>query len=111
MRRSGRYSHAATEIDAAPAALEADGLRELIRDLLPWFDETTQARFVTALIDCAARGASGWVPGAPTDAAVREIETFAKAVTRRCKLSCHAAPESVRADRSRGRPKSGRDAR
>ena len=51
--------------DAALDALDADELRALIRELLPWFDDRLHARFVNAVIDHAARNPSGWVPAAP----------------------------------------------
>jgi hypothetical protein len=34
--------------DAALDAMDADELRRLIRDMLPWFDEVLQARFLGA---------------------------------------------------------------
>jgi hypothetical protein len=69
----------ASDVDAALATLKADELRAIFGDLIPWFDEATHARFVNAVIDRAARSGSGWAPEAPTDAAVRHIEAFAKA--------------------------------
>jgi tetratricopeptide (TPR) repeat protein len=62
--------------------MNADELRSLISEMLPWFDEALQARFANALVDRAARNASGWVPKGPTDAVVREIEAFAEAAKR-----------------------------
>ena len=68
--------------EAALAALDAGELRGLIRDVIPWLDEPTHARLVNALIDRAARNASGWTPGTPTEQAVNAIVTFAEAARR-----------------------------
>ncbi len=67
---------------AALDAMDASGLRELIRDMLPWLDDATRARFVDALFDRAARNSSGWVPEGPADAMVEQIEAFAEAIKR-----------------------------
>lgn len=67
---------------AALAALDADELRELICDIIPWLDEPTRARLVNALVDRAARNASGWIPEGPPDQVVAEILAFAGAATR-----------------------------
>ena len=68
--------------EAALAAMDASELRGLIRDILPWLDEPTHARLVNALVDRAARNASGWVSKTPTEQAVTEIVAFAEAATR-----------------------------
>ena len=65
--------------DAALDALDADELRSLIRELLPWFDDRLQARFVNAVIDRAARNRSDWVPARPGEAIIAEIDRFADA--------------------------------
>lgn len=72
----------ASSSEAALDAMNADELRSLIRDMLPWFDEALQARFANALVDQAARNGSGWVPQGPTDAVVNEVEAFAEAAKR-----------------------------
>ncbi len=72
----------ASTTEAALETMDADGLRALIRELLPWFDGALQARFANALVDRAARSGSGWVPQGPTDAMVREVEGFAEAAKR-----------------------------
>lgn len=81
-----RYASKATPdlsmTEAALAAMDADGLRGLIRDIIPWLDESTRARLVNRLVDRAARNASGWVPDGPTDQAVAEIVSFAAALIR-----------------------------
>lgn len=68
--------------EAALDAMDADGLRSLIREMLPWFDEALRARFANALVDRAARNGSGWVPQGPTDAVVKEVEAFGEAAKR-----------------------------
>jgi hypothetical protein len=62
--------------------LSAEDLRALVRELLPWLDERTQARFANAVIDRAARGGAGWTPERPGDTRVRDILAFAEAATR-----------------------------
>jgi hypothetical protein len=62
--------------------MEASELRDLIREMIPWLDESNHARLVNALVDRAARNHSGWVPAGPTDEAVGEIVSFAEAAKR-----------------------------
>lgn len=69
-------------MEPALAAMDAEELRGLIRDIIPWLDEPTHARLLNALIDRAARNASAWTPRAPTEQAVNEIVIFAEAATR-----------------------------
>jgi hypothetical protein len=69
-------------IGQALAALDADGLRSVVREVLPWLDEASRARLVGALIDRAARGRSGWSPPTPSARLVSEVERFAVAATR-----------------------------
>ncbi len=82
----GRYRSKPTpdtsSTEAALDAMDADELRALIREMLPWFDKALLARFANALVDCAARNGSGWVPPGPTDAVVKEAEAFAEAAKR-----------------------------
>ena len=40
-------------------AMDAEGLRALILEMIPWFDEALLARFANALVDRAARNGSG----------------------------------------------------
>lgn len=68
--------------EAALAAMDAEELRDLIREMIPWLDESTHARLVDALVDRAARSRSGWVPRGPTNDAVGEILRFAEAAER-----------------------------
>jgi hypothetical protein len=81
----------ASVTEAALDAMNADELRSLIREMLPWFHEALQARFANALVDRAARNGSGWVPKGPTDAVVKEVEAFAEAAKR----VGHADPSDV----------------
>ncbi len=82
----GRYPRNPTPdaatIETALDAMDADGLRALVRETLPWFDEALLARFSSALVDRAARNGSGWVPQGPTDAVLEEIDAFAAAAKR-----------------------------
>jgi hypothetical protein len=57
----------------ALAALDADGLRAVVREILPWIEDSTRARLVNALIDHAARGGSGWAPPSPSAQIVSEV--------------------------------------
>jgi hypothetical protein len=77
--------------EAALEAMDVMELRALIRDMLPWLDEETHARFVNALVDRAARNPSDWVPEGPTDAAVNEILAFVRAAQR----VGYAAPSDI----------------
>ncbi len=90
-RRTAKVTPDASVSEGALDAMDADELRALIRDMIPWFDEATHARFVNALVDRAARNLSGWVPEGPTDAAVSEIVAFAQAAKR----VGHADPSDV----------------
>ncbi len=69
-------------VDEALAALGAEELRELLRDIIPWLDEKSHARFVNTLIDRAASTRSGWIPKRPADERVSEILAFAEAAKR-----------------------------
>ena len=81
-RKTSSSKTGSSVIDGALAALEADDLRELVRDLIPWLDEHTRARFVNEAIDRAARSESGWTPATPSDERVSEIVAFAEAAER-----------------------------
>jgi len=71
-----------SNIEGALAALDAEDLRELIRDIIPRLDDKTLSRFNNAIIERAAGGKTGWQPSGPTDEAVAEAVTFAKAAKR-----------------------------
>lgn len=69
-------------ISKALAALDADGLRTIIREILPWLEDSARTRLVSALIDRAARGASGWAPPGPSARLVSDVQMFAAAAIR-----------------------------
>ncbi len=71
-----------SQADDALEAMDAEGLRDLIRDLMLELDETTLTWLIDSLIERAARDASGWVPTGPTEDAVADIENFAQAAKR-----------------------------
>jgi hypothetical protein len=82
-RREHEATHEASDFESALEAMPAEELRAFIRDQLSGLDETAHARFVSALVDRAARGAAGgWAPQGPTETIVREIEHFAQAARR-----------------------------
>jgi hypothetical protein len=68
--------------EAALDTLDADGLRGVIRDLIPLLDESTSAWLVNALVDRAARNSPGWVPAGPAEALVADIVGFGEAAKR-----------------------------
>ena len=45
-------------VDAAFDAMDAEQLRALIRALIPWLDDATQARLMNEVVDRAARASS-----------------------------------------------------
>lgn len=90
-RRDGLPVPDAAVTEAALEALDGDQLKVLMRDLLPWFDDTLYARFVNALVDRAARTCPGWAPRGPTDETVAAIEAFAATAQR----DGFAEPEDV----------------
>jgi hypothetical protein len=81
-RRTAKPTRDVSGTEAALHAMDADELRALVRDIIPWLDESTHARLVNALVDRAARNRSGWVPEGPSDAAVAEIVAYAGAAKR-----------------------------
>ena len=62
--------------------MDADDLREIIRDLIPWLDEANHARLADDLVDRATRNTSVWSPEGPTDEEVSEVVAFAEAARR-----------------------------
>ena len=62
--------------------MDADELRDLIRDMLPELEDRPYGRVVNDLIDRAARTDTGWTPGGPSNETVAEIVSFAKAAIR-----------------------------
>ena len=69
-------------VSKALAALDANGLRTIVREMLPWLDDSARTRLVNALIDRAARGASGWAPPGPSARLVSDVKMFASAAIR-----------------------------
>jgi len=93
MRRGQRstFEPAGSAVDAALDALDAGALRELVRGVLPWLDDKTQARVTGEIIDRAARSRSDWVPEGPSAEGVVEVLGFAEAARR----VGHADPSEV----------------
>ncbi len=79
--RRGRRSRSLPDgalVAAALDAMDADSLRELIREMLPWLDDDTHSRLTDGIIDRAARTTnSDWAPDAPVDDVVAEMAEFA----------------------------------
>jgi len=69
-------------IDGALAAMSADELRGLVRDMLLELEEQPYERVVNGLIERAVRNDTGWTPGGPSDESVAEIVAFAEAASR-----------------------------
>jgi hypothetical protein len=69
-------------IHEALAAMDADALRETIRDLLPWLDERNHARLVNALLERAVHGSARWRPAQPSEADVSDSCAFAEKARR-----------------------------
>lgn len=65
-------------IDGALAALDAEDLRDLIRDIIPRLDDKTLSRFNSTIIERAAGGKTGWLPSDLTGEGVAEALAFAK---------------------------------
>jgi hypothetical protein len=61
-----------TAREAALAAMDVEGLRDLIREMIP-LARRNDSRLVDSLVDRAARSRSGWIPAGPTHDSVGEI--------------------------------------
>lgn len=81
-RRPTTAEPARGDVDAALAALSADALREVVREMLLELDDKAHGSAINSLIQRAARGASGWAPAALSDDEVAEALAFAKAAAR-----------------------------
>ena len=77
-----RHGERDSVVDAALDAMDAEQLRELVRALIPWLDDATQARLMNEVVERAARASSGWTPTTPTERRVDEIEAFVAAAQR-----------------------------
>jgi len=62
--------------------MDAEQLRALIRALIPWLDDATQARLMNEVVNRAARASSGWSLSTPSERRVEEIEAFVAAARR-----------------------------
>lgn len=71
-----------SEVDAALAAMGADELREVVRDMLIELDDRAHRRVVGSLIERVARGTSNWAHPGPSEAIATEIVAFAEAAQR-----------------------------
>ena len=65
------------DVDAALGTMSADELREVVRDMLLELDEKAHSRWMSSLIQRAARSGSGWAPAALSDDDVAEVLAFA----------------------------------
>lgn len=88
--RAGAEQDVATT-DGALAALDADELRELMREVLLEFDARTQGRIRNKLIDRAARNDSAWTPSVPSNALISSVHSFVE----RAKQVGHADPSDI----------------
>ncbi len=91
MRTRRSPEPARDDVEDALAALGADDLRQLVRDMLIELDERARGRAVRSLIERAARGGTGWAPAPVGDEEVAEAVAFAKAAER----AGHADPSEV----------------
>jgi len=82
---------ALTNVDAALATMSADELRDVVREVIRELDASARTRVVSALVEQAARGTSGWLPAAVTDAQLAEAITFVRAAVQ----VHHADPADV----------------
>ena len=85
-----------SDIDGALAAMDADELRDLVRDMLLELEERPHERVVNDLIDRAARNEAGWIPDVPSDETVAEIISFAKAAVRTGQADPHDVDDYLR---------------
>jgi len=70
------------DVDAALAAMKADELRDLLREMMLEIGDRALARVASSIVSRAARGSSGWVPEALDDSDVAEAVAFAEAAKR-----------------------------
>jgi hypothetical protein len=71
-----------SNIDGALTALNAEDLRDLIRDFIPHLDDKSLSLFANSIMERAAKGNMGWQPPSPTDESVAEALAFVKAAQR-----------------------------
>lgn len=90
-RRAAAAIQPAGDIEGALAALSADELRMLVREMMFELDQQAYGRIANSLVNRAARGGSGWIPAALSGPDVAEILAFAAAAER----VGHADPSEV----------------
>ncbi len=78
-----KTNQAGFDIDSALASMNAEELRELVRDLLGELDKRTQSRIINSLLDRAARNDTDWSPDGPAEESIAEILSFAKRATQK----------------------------
>jgi len=81
---------------AALDVLDAEQLRELLRDLLQELDDDDRGRLIDGLVARAARMGGGWVPTGPAQEAVAEIVSAAEAAIREGYAEPHVADAWLR---------------
>lgn len=81
MRRRSTPAEPARDVAVALAALSADALREVLREMLLRLDDKARDSAIHSLIERAARG-SGWAPAALRDDEVTDALAFARAAVR-----------------------------
>ena len=81
-RRTRGSAVALNDVDTALAALDADALRDLIRELLCGADKRLHDWLLDRLIERAARSEAAWMPEGPTPEAVTAVVEFARAAAR-----------------------------
>lgn len=83
MRRSTKVvEKVPSDLDTALAAISAEALREVVREMLLDVDDRMHARVVASLIARAARTGLGWAPAPVPREQVAEVLAFVKAAER-----------------------------
>jgi len=65
-RRTREFTVASNDVDTALAGLDADALRDLIRELLCGADERLHNWLLHRLVERAVRSGAAWMPEGPT---------------------------------------------
>jgi len=81
-RHTSASKDVSVDIDTALDAMDAETLRELIRDLLIEFDDRAHSRILDEIAARAARSQSGWAPDALPSSTVAAILSFAESAAR-----------------------------
>ncbi|MHC4956677.1 MAG: hypothetical protein ACYTGZ_22795 [Planctomycetota bacterium] len=81
-RRARESTVASNDVDTTLAALDADALRDLIRELLCGADERLHDWLLDRLVARAARSGAAWMPEGPTSEAIAAMVDFASAAER-----------------------------